>query len=51
MLAGGDTSKSHVFRPIAQMSSQDLEQMSSPCVMHTQAMSHARRVMASTKYE
>lgn len=51
MLAGGETNRSHVLRPVAQISSQDLAPMSRPCVLHTQAMSHAKRAMASTKYE
>lgn len=46
---GGASSKFHRFFPIAQTSSQELPPMFIPCVLQSQAMSHARKVIPSTK--
>ena len=46
---GGARSKCHRFWPIAQTSSQELPPTFIPCVLQSQAMSHARKVTPSTK--
>ena len=46
---GGASSKCHKFFPRAQTSSQELPPMFIPCVLQSQAMSHARKVTPSTK--
>ena len=46
---GGASSKCQRFFPIAQMSSQELPPTFIPWVLQSQAMSHARKVMPSTK--
>ena len=46
---GGASSKCHRFFPMAQTSSQELPPTFIPCVLQSQAMSHARKVMPSTK--
>ena len=46
---GGPSNKLHRFFPIAQTSSQELPPMFIPWVLQSQAMSHARKVIPSTK--
>lgn len=46
---GGASSKCHRFFPIAQTSSQELPPTFIPCVLQSQAMSHARKVIPSMK--
>ena len=46
---GGASSKYHKFLPKAQTSSQELPPTFIPCVSQSHAMSHARKVMPSTK--
>ena len=46
---GGASNRCHKFLPIAHTSSQELPPMFIPCVLQSQAMSHARKVMPSTK--
>lgn len=48
---GGATKRSHMFLPIAHTSSQLRAVTSRPWVLQTQAMSQARRVMDSIKWE
>lgn len=45
---GGASNKCHKFFPIAQTSSQEPPPMLIPCVLQSQAMSHARKVTPST---
>lgn len=46
---GGPSIKCHRFFPIAQTSSQELPPTFIPCVLQSQAMSQARKVIPSTK--
>ena len=46
---GGASSKCQRFFPMAQISSQELPPTFIPWVLQSQAMSHARKVMPSTK--
>lgn len=47
---GGEaSSRCHTFFPIAQTSSQELPPTFIPCVLQSQAISHARRVIPSMK--
>ena len=46
---GGPSSKCQRFFPIAQISSQELPPTFIPWVLQSQAISHARKVMPSTK--
>ena len=47
--SGGASSKCHKFVPRAQTSSQELPPTLIPCVLQSQAISHARNVTPSTK--
>lgn len=46
---GGASNKCHKFFPMAQTSSQAPPPILMPCVLQSQAMSQARKVMPSTK--
>ncbi len=46
---GGARSRCHRFFPMAQTSSQEVPPTFIPCVLQSQAMSHARKVIPSTK--